>query len=231
VRLRYACTAWPTATAALAELQSAIRAHGNAVEYIPIALLLLLFLEMDGAATWMVHLCGLIIILGRLMHYYGFSSSSGTLATRRHELATWLRAGAHGGRQPLVSPVGVGFLTALSAQYAPFVFPGIIRYVTPRHAVFRPNRQKLGDWTFDERVAEVLPGYDSALGSRLFQYYFAMIGMLAERFVQPIQPYLRPGLFAGRRHAFSAPQHPSRRLSKSSPSITPQRWWSAVVAI
>ncbi|MBK4713783.1 MULTISPECIES: MAPEG family protein [Tenebrionibacter/Tenebrionicola group] len=65
------------------ELQSAIRAHGNAVEYIPIALLLLLFLEMDGAETWMVHLCGLIIILGRLMHYYGF----------HHRLVRWRRAG------------------------------------------------------------------------------------------------------------------------------------------
>jgi len=36
------------------ELQSAIRIHGNAVEYIPIALLLLLLMEMDGAETWRI---------------------------------------------------------------------------------------------------------------------------------------------------------------------------------
>ncbi len=33
------------------ELQSAIRIHGNAVEYIPVALILLLLMEMDGAET------------------------------------------------------------------------------------------------------------------------------------------------------------------------------------
>lgn len=65
------------------ELQSAIRAHGNAVEYVPIALLLLLLLEMDGADTWMVHLCGLTTLLGRLLHYYGF----------HHRLICWRRMG------------------------------------------------------------------------------------------------------------------------------------------
>ena len=39
------------------ELQSAIRIHGNAVEYIPIAIVLMLFMEMNGAETWMVHIC------------------------------------------------------------------------------------------------------------------------------------------------------------------------------
>lgn len=53
------------------ELQSAIRIHGNAVEYIPIAIVLLLFMEMNGALTWMVHVCGLLLIVGRVMHYYG----------------------------------------------------------------------------------------------------------------------------------------------------------------
>lgn len=72
------------------ELQSAIRIHGNAVEYIPVALVLLLFMEMNGAETWMVHICGIILIAGRLMHYYGF----------HHRLFRWRRArmsatGAH----------------------------------------------------------------------------------------------------------------------------------------
>ena len=54
------------------ELQSAIRIHGNAVEYIPIAIVLMLFMEMNGAETWMVHICGIVLLAGRLMHYYGF---------------------------------------------------------------------------------------------------------------------------------------------------------------
>ena len=33
------------------ELQVAIRVHGNAVEYVPIGLILLLFMEMNGALT------------------------------------------------------------------------------------------------------------------------------------------------------------------------------------
>ena len=61
------------------ELQSAIRIHGNAVEYIPVALILLLFMEMNGAETWMVHVCGLLLIAGRL------SPPLIPLASFRHE--------------------------------------------------------------------------------------------------------------------------------------------------
>ncbi|REF28395.1 hypothetical protein BDD26_3292 [Xenorhabdus cabanillasii] len=53
------------------ELQTAIRIHGNAVEYIPISLLLLLIMEMNGAAVWMLHICGILLLAGRLLHYYG----------------------------------------------------------------------------------------------------------------------------------------------------------------
>ncbi|MFP5596378.1 MAPEG family protein [Kluyvera sp. 142486] len=65
------------------ELQSAIRIHGNAVEYIPIGVAMLLFMEMNGAEIWMVHLCGLMLLAGRLMHYYGF----------HHRLFRWRRSG------------------------------------------------------------------------------------------------------------------------------------------
>ena len=67
----------------LSELQSAIRIHGNAVEYIPIAIVLMLFMEMNGAETWMVHICGIVLLAGRLMHYYGF----------HHRLFRWRRSG------------------------------------------------------------------------------------------------------------------------------------------
>ncbi|MEX9965632.1 MAPEG family protein [Providencia stuartii] len=56
------------------ELQTAIRAHGNAIEYIPIALILLLFMEMNGAQVWMIHLCGLVLIAGRILHSYGLKN-------------------------------------------------------------------------------------------------------------------------------------------------------------
>ncbi|BBG58777.1 Inner membrane protein yecN [Providencia rustigianii] len=56
------------------ELQTAIRVHGNAIEYIPISLILLLLMEMNGAQVWMIHVCGIILIAGRLLHSYGLKN-------------------------------------------------------------------------------------------------------------------------------------------------------------
>ncbi|CAX60047.1 MULTISPECIES: MAPEG family protein [Erwinia] len=58
------------------ELQTAIRIHGNAVEYIPLAALLLVLMEMNGADIWMLHLVGLFFFLGRLLHAYGMRTST-----------------------------------------------------------------------------------------------------------------------------------------------------------
>ena len=53
------------------ELQLAIRTHANAVEYIPIALLLLLTLEINGAPKILIHLLGATLIIGRIFHAMG----------------------------------------------------------------------------------------------------------------------------------------------------------------
>ena len=53
------------------ELQLAIRTHSNAVEYIPIALLLLLTLELNGAPKILIHLLGATLIIGRIFHAMG----------------------------------------------------------------------------------------------------------------------------------------------------------------
>lgn len=55
------------------ELQVAIRAHANALEYIPITLLLLLMLELNGAPKILIHLLGLVLITGRIIHAIGLS--------------------------------------------------------------------------------------------------------------------------------------------------------------
>ncbi|SUB70899.1 tRNA (cmo5U34)-methyltransferase [Pluralibacter gergoviae] len=80
-----------------------------------------------------------------------------------------------------------------------------------RDTLFSAPIARLGDWTFDEKVAEVfpdmiqrsVPGYSNII---------SMIGMLAERFVQPDTRGLRSRLLAGRRHALHSPQHRRRRL-------------------
>jgi len=52
-------------------LQLAIRAHSNAVEYIPIALMLLLMLELNGAPKLLVHILGITLLIGRVVHAMG----------------------------------------------------------------------------------------------------------------------------------------------------------------
>ncbi|WP_367680565.1 MAPEG family protein [Candidatus Fukatsuia anoeciicola] len=52
------------------KLQIAITVYNSAVEYIPSALILLIILEMNGAETWIIHLCGSILIVERLLYFY-----------------------------------------------------------------------------------------------------------------------------------------------------------------
>ncbi|WP_147198445.1 MAPEG family protein [Pantoea sp. MBD-2R] len=70
------------------ELKVAIRIHGNAVEYIPIAVFLLVMMEMNGADIWMVHLVGLFFFLGRCLHSYGMRTS--TLLWRKNGMVITL---------------------------------------------------------------------------------------------------------------------------------------------
>ena len=58
-------------------LAQAIRVHGNAVETMPIALILLATFEASGGLHWIVHSFGAALVLGRLMHMMGLSSSIG----------------------------------------------------------------------------------------------------------------------------------------------------------
>ncbi|MBO6508894.1 MAG: MAPEG family protein [Roseibium sp.] len=50
-----------------------VRAHSNCAEYVPIALLLILMLELMGAAPWLLVGLGTVLLAGRSLHAYGFS--------------------------------------------------------------------------------------------------------------------------------------------------------------
>jgi uncharacterized membrane protein YecN with MAPEG domain len=54
----------------------AMRIHGNAVEYIPISLILMFFLELQGSAHWFLHVLGITLIVSRLLHMQGLMQSS-----------------------------------------------------------------------------------------------------------------------------------------------------------
>ena len=57
------------------ELLQSIRSHGNLIEHAPLALMLLLLLEMQGIADWKLHLLGSSFFLCRILHAYGLSIS------------------------------------------------------------------------------------------------------------------------------------------------------------
>jgi len=76
----------------VAELQQAIRAHGNLVEYAPLALLLLLIAELTAALpAFALHLAGATIVVGRVLHAYGLARSPRRSFGRYYgSVLTWL---------------------------------------------------------------------------------------------------------------------------------------------
>ena len=63
-------------------LHRAIRAHGNAVENVPVILVLLVILELSGAGVILLHGVGAGLLLGRVLHGFGLSRSGGTSIPR-----------------------------------------------------------------------------------------------------------------------------------------------------
>lgn len=59
-----------------ADLKLAIRAHGNAAEYIPIALILLFLLEYNGLHPLLIHVLGVAFVYGRYTHAKALLSNS-----------------------------------------------------------------------------------------------------------------------------------------------------------
>ena len=51
-----------------------MRAHSNFVEYTPIAMLLVLVLELSGQAGWLLAMTSLAFLLGRVLHPLGMQA-------------------------------------------------------------------------------------------------------------------------------------------------------------
>jgi uncharacterized membrane protein YecN with MAPEG domain len=74
-----------------ATLERAIRIHGNAVESIPIVLILLGLAEAVGSSPLLLHGIGAALTLGRLLHAWGLTQSSGRSLGRLAGMSlTWL---------------------------------------------------------------------------------------------------------------------------------------------
>jgi uncharacterized membrane protein YecN with MAPEG domain len=64
------------------ELLRRMRVHANFAEYVPFTLLLMAMAESMTAPRPLIHVAGLILISGRLMHAYGLSQTPHILRLR-----------------------------------------------------------------------------------------------------------------------------------------------------
>jgi uncharacterized membrane protein YecN with MAPEG domain len=73
------------------QLTQAVRAFGNATEYVPAGLIALAVLALAGATPMVVHAMGLTLFVGRVAHAVGLSRSGGSSILRSAGvIATWL---------------------------------------------------------------------------------------------------------------------------------------------
>jgi uncharacterized membrane protein YecN with MAPEG domain len=56
------------------DLERAIRTQGNFAEYVPIGIILIACLELNGAPWWLVAIPGISLIIGRLIHEKGMNT-------------------------------------------------------------------------------------------------------------------------------------------------------------
>jgi len=82
-----------------------VRSHGNNIEYVPMALLLMAALEFQGAGAWFLHGLGIVLTLSRIAHGYGRGiADAGNPGRMFGTLGTWVMI--------LVAAVGVLYLVA-----------------------------------------------------------------------------------------------------------------------
>jgi uncharacterized membrane protein YecN with MAPEG domain len=73
------------------ELTQAVRAFGNASEYVPAGLIAIAVLALVGAPPAVVHAIGFILLAGRIVHAVGLSRSGGASLPRAIGVVlTWL---------------------------------------------------------------------------------------------------------------------------------------------
>ena len=71
--------------------QLAIRAHANALEYIPMLLILMGMYEVNGGSSLVLYIIGSLIVIARIIHAMGLSRSAGTSFGRFYgTLITWI---------------------------------------------------------------------------------------------------------------------------------------------
>jgi uncharacterized protein len=69
-------------------LERTMRVHANFAEYVPFALLLATFIEMQSRPAWLIHLLCIALLIGRVVHAYGVSQEHENYRLRMAGMAT-----------------------------------------------------------------------------------------------------------------------------------------------
>lgn len=64
------------------ELEQAIRTHGNFMEYVPLALILLIAAQLLDANFWLILVGSVALVVGRVLHAIGLSRTGGRTQAR-----------------------------------------------------------------------------------------------------------------------------------------------------
>jgi uncharacterized membrane protein YecN with MAPEG domain len=64
------------------ELSRRIRAHANFTETVPMALILLVLVELSGGSASLLHSLGAVLVTARVMHYVTIATNPGNTAPR-----------------------------------------------------------------------------------------------------------------------------------------------------
>lgn len=74
------------------DLDVVIRCHANAVEIIPLAVLMLLLAELQGLHFIALHVAGLVLVVCRILHPLGLTKAKGGTAAGRYygTVGSWL---------------------------------------------------------------------------------------------------------------------------------------------
>jgi len=72
----------PLGTGGHSRLERRMRVQGNFAEYVPLALLMLAFLEMQSHSRYLIHILAFALLIARIVHAYGVSQDKEDIRLR-----------------------------------------------------------------------------------------------------------------------------------------------------
>lgn len=71
------------------DLLVAVRTHGNSAEFVPLAIVMLLLCELCGGSSFVLHILGGALLVGRLLHIYGMPRRAPNFYRVFANVVTW----------------------------------------------------------------------------------------------------------------------------------------------